>query len=308
MNRTVDEAIDDYTPTIADEVWTLIGPLVRDCVRRSLPPTAPSAKAVANYMQIATAFLAWAADLDYPLDVEVLFTPTTIEHYIADWTPQLAPASRGTRRATLSMIGRRATRRAAWGPPRPVYPDSADVQPYTEEQANWLVECAYHQRTQILRRTLTAAVGLGLGAGLRASELNAVCARHIGTHHGHVVVDIGGRQARSVPILDRYAALVTNLAAGIAADEPMVHERGYPRVESLAGALGRADIPDALQPLRIVRLRATWAVTMLNAGIPFGAILAGYGVAGTGFLAALQPHLRTVDQQEMTALLATVRP
>ena len=305
MKRSVEEVIDLYQAVMPADRWARIGPLVRDSVRRALRPDSqlPSPKAVAGYMGIAAAFVAWTQEMGYDLDVEILFSPSTIAHYIAIATPQLAGPTKATRRATLSMIGRRITRRADWGAQNTVYPVSVAKTPYFDEQVEWLVECADQQRTPLLRRAVTASVGLGLGAGLRTSELNAVRANDIHAERGHLVVEVLGRNRRTIPIVDRFAPLVTQLVDAHPG-EPLVHRHGFSRVEALAAALGRAEVPQELKPLRIVRLRATWAVTMLNSRIPFAAVQAAYGATGIEFVYDLLPHLRAPEWGQQVDMFA----
>jgi len=273
--RTAEEILARYTPQMPPEKWSQIGPFVRSVIYEAYP-NSERAKVSAGRIGIIAALVSWAVDQGLPLDVEQIFDPATVNRY-AVTTPGLAQASRATRRATLSTVSRRVTRRAPWEPRREPLDGRNGPVPYTDAQARWLLECVGMQRTSVRTRALGTAVVLGLGAGLRSSEMIGVLGSDVTVRNPHLLVTVtAGERRRTVPVLDRYSPLLAELARR-AGGESLFRPQPLTRVEFVAHLLHRCEIPERLQPVTVARLRATWAVAVLSAvPMPTFLRLAGY--------------------------------
>lgn len=295
--RNFEEILAHYTPLMPAEKWSQIGPFVRSVIREGYPPSS-RAKVGAGRIGIVAAFVYWAVDQGLPLDVEQIFDPATVNRY-ALAVPGLAVASRANRRSTLTTVSRRVTRRAPWEPLRePLNPQNAPV-PYSDAQARWLLECAGMQRTPVRARGLGTTVALGLGAGLRSSEMIRVLGSDVTVRSPHLLVTTaGGERPRIVPVLDRYGPLLAELARN-AGSEPLFRAQPIPRVEFVAHLLHRCEIPEPLQPVTVARLRATWAVATLSA-VPMPTFLRLAGYIDIEQIRGLLPYVPAAVGRRMT--------
>lgn len=260
MTRTEQEAIDLFTPRVSAELWEEIGPFVRDAVRRGFEPTSIP-KVAGDRMAIVASMVIWAVAQGMELDVEEIFHPATVNRYSVTF-PGLSEATRSSRRATLTTLSRRITRVAPWEPPRKVLHSSTEYRPYTDGQTRHLLRCVDMQATPFRSHGLSCVLALGLGAGLRTSEIRAATGDDVVSRRSHLAVRVYGPHARTVPVLDRYAPIVAECAARTG--RAHLFREPPPRSEYLSTFLGKCEIPTRLRPLHVSRLRATWAVTMIQ--------------------------------------------
>ncbi|MGO4202775.1 hypothetical protein AB4Z09_13685 [Rhodococcus sp. TAF43] len=274
--RTPDEVIERYTPVMPAQLWEAIGPFVRDVARRGFTSTA-TPKVTGVRIGAVASIVAWAVEQGLPLDVEEIFHPATVNRY-AVTVEGLSDATRCTRRATLTALSRRITRTAPWEPKRDVLPYPRLQGPYTWAQAARLCAWAPRQRTALRRQRLSAALALGFGAGLRATEMITVTASDVRVRGDRVIVSVRGRRERQVPVLAPYADAVAE-AAGRAGGGHLFRDP-VPRVEYVSTVLNRCEIPDRLRPLTAARLRLTWEVAVVQAvPLPVFMTLAGLTTA-----------------------------
>jgi integrase len=270
--RTPEDIVEMYIPHLPAEIWDAIGPFVRDAVRRGFEPTAVP-KVAGVRIAMTASLVAWAVEQGLPLDVEQVFHPATVNRY-AITIPGLSDATRSSRRATLTTLSRRITHTAPWEPPRELLPDQWLLTLYTDAQTRWLVECASQQPTPSRQHRLAAALALGLGAGLRATEMIRVTASDVRVRRSRVFVRVGGPPVREVPVLERYAPSVVEAARRAGGGH--LFRDPVPRVEYVSHLVNSCDIPKRLRPLTAARLRVTWEVTALQAvPLPVFMTLAG---------------------------------
>lgn len=273
-------AIEGYRPKSLKELrrWDAIAALVREVVAGSGPP---SRRRAIELMRTVAHFASWAAGEGVPAQVESLFRPEHVERYIATGCPQLSEGSRATRRSALRRMGRAATRTAPWVPPPAQLPRQTLADPYSPVEVAGFWAAAQAQRTPALRRTATALLTLGLGAGLVPIEHFGVHGRHVQQVDGVTVVQVDGRRARQVPVLEVYAEPLRDLAAEVG--EALLI--GHPL---LAGQESRQwhvirllDLPAGLPVLRAGRLRSTWLVSLLALRVQVDELLEAAGIATT---------------------------
>ncbi|MFC9790368.1 hypothetical protein [Rhodococcus sp. NPDC127528] len=290
--RIPEEAIELYVPRVVPDRWEEIGPFVREVVRRGFEATSVSQVAKGR-IGMVTSLVRWALDQGLPLDVEQIFHPATVNRY-AVTIPGLSEATRCTRRATLTTLSRRITRTAPWEPPHAAlhYPHVA--KPYTPAQVSRLLWWALRQVSDVRRRGLAAAVALGVGAGLRGTEMLTIRSPDVRSRGDHVIVAVPGPSARQVPVRAAYAGAV--IEAAQRADGGHLFREPVPRVEFVGTLLGQCEVPDPLKPVTSSRLRWTWECAMIQA-VPLPVFMRMSGHTGTGrltdILAGVTPRTRS---------------
>lgn len=146
-----------------------------------------------------------------------------------------------------------------------------------------------------------AVICLGAGAGLVGADLAGARGTDVAARSGGVLVDLGGRHARSVPVLSRYQARLVRSAA-FAGPGYLVGGTGASR-HNVASALvaslsGGSDLPRLEQ----ARLRATWLSELAQA-LGLGAFMAATGVDCSQRLGDIVAGLPTLGEAETVKLL-----
>lgn len=259
--RTSEQIIELYTPRMPAQQWEAIAPFVRDVVRCGFIPS-QIAKVTATRISEVASIVAWAREQGLPLDVEEVFHPATVNRY-AMTAPGLAAASRSTRRATLTTLSRRITRRAPWEPQREALRYPRTVAPYTAAQVAQLLWWAPRQASAVRRRGLAAAVALGVGAGLRGTEMLNVGVPDVQVRGEHVIIEVRGAKRRDVPVRPAYREAV--LASAERASRGHLFRDPVPRVEFVSDLLAQCEAPRGVKPVTSSRLRLTWEVAMVQA-------------------------------------------
>lgn len=300
-DATVLAAIQGYRPKSVTQMrrWETVAGVVRDVVTISAPP---SRRRAIELMRTVAHFAAWAAGEGVEVQVECLFRPEHVERYIATGCPQLIEGSRATRRSALRRLGRAATRTAPWEPPPPQLPRHTLAAPYTAVEVAGFWAAAQAQRTPALRRTATALLTLGLGAGLVPIEYFGVHGRHVQQVDGVTVVQVDGPRARRVPVLQPYAQPLVELAAEVC-DGLLLGHPLLPGQESRQWHVIRLlDLPAGLPVLRAGRLRSTWLVSLLASPVQVDELLAAAGITTTRPLQDLIPFV--ARRNDLTRLRA----
>ena len=137
----------------------------------------------------------FAQRVSLPLD-EALLSTAAIERFVASAVAG-SPATRRTLRTYL-----RALSRALEVAPCPAALSRERAKaPYsTAELASYLALCDT-QPTALRRTRSSALICLGAGAGLVGAELRSVRGSDISARSGGLVVTVGGRRPRAVPVL-----------------------------------------------------------------------------------------------------------
>ncbi|MDT0212059.1 hypothetical protein [Curtobacterium sp. BRD11] len=285
---TVEEVFERYRPRFAHEPWfvdareTLVG------FARRTNPTTPTAayKTVLSSCKMGR----FAHHHGIPLDPEMLFTPENVEWYVATELRNHGEHSRGTQRAALREIGRHVTRRAGWTSPDPRYQRASIAEPYSAAEQHALCSLAPKQRTERRRRALEGIVRLGLGAGLRGTEMEAVAAADFERRDRLLFVHVRGPRSRTIPIRRAHQVALLQLLNDYPSGPllgPFTPDQRNPlsRIKSLL------EIPaEWAPPLELRRLRATWMVEVLNADIQLSTFADAAGITDLRF-AHLLPHL-----------------
>ncbi|MFF2923338.1 hypothetical protein ACFVTP_13195 [Streptomyces celluloflavus] len=298
----VPTAISLYTPRkVASATWTALAPFARSCVADSHPV---SPWAAVQHMSTVTRFCDWALEEYLPLDREALFTPDTIERYALTGMEDLQPSSRRTHRSQLSTIGRAITRRAPWPPHKAPLPRNRLATPYTPEQVAGYLQAAGQQSTALRTRAAFGLLAGGLGAGLMPGEHLTITGRSVtSTDDGTTVLNVTGAKPRPVPVLAAYAPLMRTLATRHP-HEPLIGPTNDASKNRLNHLLAHIEVPARLPQLTASSLRTTWLLTLLTARVPLPELLAAAGLASTGTLIDLVPHMPRLPEPDARRALA----
>lgn len=311
----VQEAITSYRPTtLTDARWAELRPLCRRLMTGYAPPSPTAARSTGT---VLVAFLDWAAqrpgrvNRSTPLTAEELQTSGLVEAYLAQLTAPDASV------ATYRSVLRRAVRALDPDPAATIaYQPVAG--PYSAAECAALVRLARNQPTGPRRRELCVIVGLGLGAGLDGRDLRGVLPSDVtdvelpdGT--SGLLVAVRGDRPRTVPVRQAYAPLVQEALALHAAErrgrqKPLLGvKQGRRNITN--PALARAvTATDTGVDIAVNRLRATWLVACLSAGVPLGGLLQAAGLRSARTLTDLLPYCPAPDTDAVTALLLHLPP
>jgi integrase len=223
--------------------------------RQVVPLAAPDGRERAKSLLWAAGRLAdYAASLGLDLVPDVVLHPSVIERF-ARCAPGLSPAARRTLRTNQRFLARRAVPQLY--PADVPLPRERAKAPYSPAEIGGYLALADAQPTMERRMRTAGLVCLGAGAGLIRSDLRNVRGRDVIARSGGLVVAVGGRRARTVPVLSRYHAPL--LAAARFAGAGLVTGGTDPGRRNLTTPLITAlDGGGGLPRLDTSRLRATW--------------------------------------------------
>jgi hypothetical protein len=259
---------------------------------------------VRNYINAITYLVAWAYERGVPLEIETIFTPLRVEHYIQTGTKHLLPNSRGTRRSALIRVGRHVTRKVAWTPPVLSIPVSQLAPPYSAEEVDRYFRMAAQQGTETCRRIATAQLCLGLGAGLRADEYMLVGAENLVLHHGVFMLEIPGARARKVPMHIKYVDPLLEIASAHPKEPFIGALTGASPGKRLDGMLSKPQYPRVRRPTTN-KLRTTWLLRMLRSRCALSETLYMSGLRSTKSLIELAAYVQYRDISEWFVDVAT---
>jgi integrase len=147
----------------------------------------------------------------------------------------------------------------------------------------------------------SALICLGAGAGVIGSELRSLRGVDVLERSGGLLVLVGGRRARAVPVLERFHEPLT--AAAAFAGEGYLLGGSAPERRNLTDALAVRLCQDAgLARLEAGRLRSTWLLACAER-IGLGAFMHAAGISCSQRLGDLAAQLPAVPEEQLVALL-----
>lgn len=245
-------------------------------------------------------YIDWAHNtMGRALEHEDVFDHDLIAYYAIHALADYTQASRATTRSTLF-----------WFADHLVPPTSrvmtiqrmgrAQVsRPYSEAEITRMMRWATEQPTPYKRHACWTTLVFGLGAGLRTRELDQLRREDVvADEHGVLVHVRGGSNPRIVPMLadwEQHALVVAEcVAPGAFIFKP---ERDGSRVKDIGFTLGHSVAkPDFA--VNMQRMRTTWQVRLLNAGVPVQVLAAAAGLTGVTGIERLFEFLDPVPEAE----------
>lgn len=289
------EAIESYTPeVIPAQRWAGVRDYVLACVYTAGPYSAGHARRdlhkLARYVDWAHHVMGRALEHDEVFDYDL------IAYYAIHALPDYTPASRATTRSSLLWFAdhlvpaqTRVMRIERIGRTHVSHP-------YNEAQIQHMMRGATVQSTSYKRHACWNTLVFGLGARLRTNELDGLRREDVVADEAGVLVHVRtGRAPRVVPMLAQWEhhglVLAQSVAPGAFTFKP---ERDGPRVKDLGFTLGHSvHRPDFT--VNMQRMRITWQVRLLNAGVPVLAEAAG--LSGVTGIERLFPFLDEVPRE-----------
>lgn len=288
---------------IPSEVWDRIERDVRQWVRLAQPKGPYDAKALMN---VVTQYVVWADVIGVPVDADRLFDPELIDRFIKEGVGHLAQGSQLNYRTQLWQVGN-AVRGDSLFPSRPLslHGKPGTRAPYTEDEIAYLRRWAAALPTEYLRRNCQVVIALGLGAGLRSTEIaRAVGADVLGEEEG-LSISVIGTDARIVPVVEDWESEILAIAEEVG-EAPMLlpHRQRIRRhdMTNLCDQAARVTLGDGPR-LTPTRLRNSWIVDRLNAGV---CILDVADAAGTGYHQVAR-YLQYVKRADAASAKAAMR-
>jgi hypothetical protein len=291
--------------------WAMVEAAVVAAVAAYRPSSAGSLR---NVRSTVVAFASWVQQRPgrppgRALEACEFLADGLIDAYLAG--PMLGEPD--SSRATVRSVLRRVVRNLSPGPAPEAIKYQPVQGPYTAAECARFVVLARNQPTSALRRSLSAMVALGLGAGLGAEDQRAIAPCHVrevdlGVHGTALAVDVPGPRARTVVVRAEVEPLLRE-ALGLHAKDrrgnatPLCgvkpdRRNGANRVAARAvTATGTGVDVDA------ARLRATWLVACMSAPVPLGALLHAAGLRTPRTLADLLAYCPPPDPQAVAAVL-----
>ena len=233
---------------------------------------------------------------------EVLLHPSVIERFTAHG-PGLSGPARRTLRANPRFLARAVV--PALCPADAPLPRERAKAPYSPAEISGYLALAAAQPTAARRMRAAGLACLGAGAGLIRADLRHVRGGDVISRSGGVIVTVGGRRPRAVPVLARYHQPLL-AAAGFAGTGLVTGgtdpDRGNitnPLVTALAGGTG-------LSRLDTSRLRATWLADCAQI-LGLATFLHAAGITCSQRLGDIIATLQPGDEAETVALLGGQR-
>lgn len=194
-------------------------------------------------------------------------------------------------RAYLRKIGTAATSHAPWAP-IPVYDNRRHLTaPYTAGQVEGYWEAARSQATERRTRVLTVMLTLGLGAGLKPSEMLTVSASNqVRRHRDFDDLSLIVLLDRVVPVLAEYTDPLRALCRAYP-EGPLIGEHRTDIKDALGVLRKGIEVPSWLPPLRAPVLRTTWMVTVLQRDVRISEFMEIAGLETLKSLESIAPHL-----------------
>jgi hypothetical protein len=239
---------------------------------------------------------AFCADVGLEGTPSAVGDPDVIEAFVVRGLPGRRSSTKGTYRSVLAGLVAEADLPVSRGTP---FSGSAASIPYTSDERSGLVSMASAQRKESTRRSALCVLAAGIGAGLAAGELTALRGPHVVSLDGEVVVVVGGRRSRAVPVVPSWGALLRYLAddaGGGFLFHPAPADRTYKNFVNYFCAHLVAD--PALPRLSAGRGRSSFICDHLGRGTPLSEILLLAGIEEVESLARYARHVEGVSSSK----------
>ncbi|MEO9322285.1 hypothetical protein ABFT23_02265 [Nocardioides sp. C4-1] len=293
-------------PVFDEETRLLVQSIVIDALVTAPQPVTPGW--VHTSLMAVGGLVRWAQTTAEPLTREHLLSQRTRNRFINLGTDDLLETSRTNYRCRLDLIATGLTT----GPVAATVAASAKsgeaIDPHTPAEVATLWVWAHGLRPATRRDRIVGVLVLGLGCGLRSSELINVYPESVSfdADGAHVIV-AGGGHPRVVTCdqvwEDRLAELVANTEPGHPLTSPWRRDQATAR--GLQNALATAqhtDTPVAWFSPR--SLRNTWLVQRLTEGTPIPTLMEAAGIES---VEALKAYLTYVPAQTPGDRAASLR-
>lgn len=299
---TVQRVIDNYVADVPAAHWSIMEAFVRDSVT-SLGLRTPG---VARHYLAATAkFAHWAwQTAGAELNPQVVLRPNLVRRFMHDVMRDHSETYRYHTAQRLNVLVAHFT---GTTPDSLARKNPVSVHPYTDRDLITFRSSAA-RRTNIERRmNAHILLALGAGAGMRAEEIALARISDITTDGDDLLVSVRGKHPRTVPLRAEWRRALTT---GINNREPGDWLfAGYRLPEYPARVIHQFGIDDPNEPTPAAnRLRATWIVGQLNAGLRLDVLLELAGLTSPTSLAPYVLAMTPYDMVDVRHLITGAEP
>lgn len=285
------------------EYWEAIGLFTIEAVAVAAPPSARDAR---RLLTPVAQYVAWQWMSGVPLDRQEMFTRPGVVSFIRTQTKHLKFKTREHYEWVLdqvvaAVVGPREE------PPKGISGRPAPVKPYTlaEEHAYRVV--VRNQATAHRRQNGEVLLALGFGAGLVAGDIIAITGDHVVRVPDGVEIHVPGPRARVVPVFVEWEAIVLSAATRVGRGRLFLPTR--PELDPGAVSGFTACLQGRESRLSAQRMRSTWILRLLDAGIKVNVVAAVCGMAERQSLVPYFEFISPVpDAEARSAIRALSRP
>lgn len=295
------EIVELYDPAIPPAHWqqieTFVKAAVNDC--HDMPRYAAR-----GLMGTVTRYIHWCwRDAGLPLERDVVFRKDVIADYISRGCVGLAVSSRGTYRSRLFAVSDRLASPTSRTPLIPPVGRADPLTPYSPAEVTLLRHWASGQATTYRSANATLLLCLGLGAGLSLSEMTGIRASDVLTDEDGVVLQIQTGRVRSVPVRRDWEGPLADIARSAIRPSQYVLKptRKVEFHPNLVSDFVRKSPPPV--PVTPQRMRASWIVGHLVAGVPVPTVVQAAGLETYDSLRRYLPHIPSLDSDETRRML-----
>lgn len=300
----MEAAIANYQPVKVAASWPVIGDFVRAAVRDCDQKTAYSAR---ELMIVGSALVHWCHERGYALDRDVVFRREVIAEFIATGLPDHTIATAGNYRTKLLRMSEHLLSPQYRTVRLPAVNRDDAARPYSEAEVVMLRSWVTGQNTDYRRANAGSLTALCLGAGLSAAELTFVTAGHVTADSEGVLVAVEGPRARLVPVLAEWEdALMEVVEAAQTPTQFLFRSDRTTTHRHLVSNFVDKTLQCGVRPSS-QRMRATWLVGHMVAGVRADALLAAAGIESLESLTRYLQYMPEADRKATREALRASR-
>ncbi|MEO5876280.1 MAG: hypothetical protein ABIS86_21745 [Streptosporangiaceae bacterium] len=296
--------VESYVPAGNPPGWRRVAAEVRATVVRAAPLVSYPA---AELMGVLAKLALFADTEGYPVQAAMWLSREYIERFTAVGCAQAGEATRANYRSKLLRL-REAVLGGDCATGRPArLSGSAASLPYTTAEQSALWAWAAGQPSRELRDGLSILLALGLGCGLDSGKIAPLRPGDVRERRGPddpLVVAVRGKRARTVVCQRAWETVLADHAARMTARpylfRPDAANRGGNLVTNF---LSRAHPAASTPAMKTTRLRTTWLVGLIDAGLPLPVIISAAGLETLHGLSRILPYCRPTGPAEAAVLL-----
>lgn len=297
----VERALEYRPHRLSDAVWDEIRPLFLDCLATLNPPSVMSFYRDSRAMM---PFLAWGHLRGFAMTREDLFQPELIETW-SEWQQDEIVARRETKLTKKSVsdyttalrgLGPQLNESAPWPVKNAVVPGGAHkgIRPgYTDHEVGLMVRAVHNMPEGDKKRLAWGTLVMGLGFGPAVAEAQQFTGRDVVSTTEGVFAALGSDRERLIPVVATWVDALLALAAEFP-DVPFI--RITAGRNAYANAIRSVELGRDVPVISPQRLRTTWMVDRLRAGVDPRVLRDLAGLTSLSFLLDLVPYMPDPDE------------
>ncbi len=304
-SESVEHVVANYVPRYVDVYdWIVIRDFVREAVLDSKPISADEAR---RRITIVGLLVAWGhREACYALTRDALFTLDVISEWIDQECQHYSLKVRKMYRARLKSIAATINPKFPVLPQESAYQSAWNPDPYSDAEVIQIKGWARSQTTEVRRNKAHVLLALTMGAGLYTHEVAALRLRDIEIDDQGVIIHVHGGTPRDVPVLAEWEDVLKELVTNVRPVDPDAYAfapgRTNRKPNLVTAFVASTNRNKGVEPLTR-RMRATWVVGHIKAGVPPQAIAHAAGMVTLRNFDKWLYHYREFETEEYRALL-----